>query len=226
LFKREHASGRLPLSLLAAAAGATLGLWAALPAATTAATVTPESTATCYGSLTAGPVSGEPDSLNYKFNCDSRITAYTVFVDRGGSDYNTIDDFDTSVGVVDPDGSPDSKVTWTCEGYTPSNGFNCNTGGGGVYMGAWSYAEGTFDPTAPYCKSLPVGAKPGTKAIPQALVQLVVTDTTGAQDGPFDIGYAGKCPKVPNRVPAKAKRAKTTTESKITSKTSKAKGSK
>ena len=38
-------------------------------------------------------------------------------------------------------------------------------------------------------------------AVPQAVVQLVVTDYTGAQDGPFNLGPAKACPKVPNVVP-------------------------
>jgi hypothetical protein len=34
------------------------------------------------------------------------------------------------------------------------------------------------------------------------LVQLVVTDTTGAEDGPFQLRSAKPCPKVPNFAPA------------------------
>jgi hypothetical protein len=33
------------------------------------------------------------------------------------------------------------------------------------------------------------------------VVQLVVTDYTGAEDGPFNLGPAKACPKVPNAVP-------------------------
>jgi hypothetical protein len=72
------------------------------------------------------------------------------------------------------------------------------------------YADGSIDPTAPFCKHLPTNAagktidKPGTVAVPKAAVYLVATDTTGAQNGPFLLGYAKsatKCPKVPNVVP-------------------------
>jgi hypothetical protein len=72
-------------------------------------------------------------------------------------------------------------------------------------MGAWSWVNGSVDPIDPYCKTLPAGAKPGTAAIPQASVSLVVTDVTGAQDGPFRIYYSQKCPAVPDRVPAPVK---------------------
>lgn len=212
MFKRGHPGERLPLALLPIALlVASLG-WV-LTASTSAATVTPESTANCYGSLTPAPDTAldEPNSLNYKFSCDSRTTAYTIFVDRGDGSSDTIDDFNTAPEVFLPDGvTPNAKVAWTCEGSLPSSGFNCNTGGGTTYMGAWNLAEGSFDPTEPYCKSLPAGAKPGTGAIPQALVQLVVTDSTGAQDGPFTLGYTAKCKTVPNTVPKPKAKKKTT----------------
>jgi hypothetical protein len=53
----------------------------------------------------------------------------------------------------------------------------------------------------PYCKFLPAHAKPGTPAVPQAIVQLIVTDVTGAQDGPFDLTLKTRCPSVANVVP-------------------------
>ena len=54
--------------------------------------------------------------------------------------------------------------------------------------------------------------------MPQAIVQLVVTDYTGAEDGPFTLGPASACPKVPNVVPT----PKAKTKPKTTSKSSKA----
>ncbi len=105
--------------------------------------------------------------------------------------------------MYDSDGvTSNATESVTCEGTTPSSGINCNLGAGGV-LSAWNFAEGSVDPTEPYCKYLPKGAKPGTPAVPQAIVQLIVTDNTGAQDGPFDLGLAKRCPKVPNFVPAK-----------------------
>jgi hypothetical protein len=32
-------------------------------------------------------------------------------------------------------------------------------------------------------------------------VQLIVTDATGAMDGPFQLGMTRRCPQVPNSVP-------------------------
>jgi hypothetical protein len=177
-----------------------------------AAAPPPESTATCYGSLAPAPTSDEPNSLDYKFHCDARITAYTILVNRRLNDFDTIDDFSTTASVIEPDGrTVDPTTSWSCEGYVPGASVNCNTGGGSSYMAAWSYSEGSLDPIDPYCKRLPPGAKPGTPAEPRALVQLVVTDTTGAQDGPFRLSYARTCPVVPNRVPPKSKHHKTQT---------------
>lgn len=110
--------------------------------------------------------------------------------------------------------TPSTSESDTCEGTTPSDGINCNFGAGGV-LSAGNIADGSIDPVAPYCKSLPVKAAAGTAAIPPALVQLVVTDATGAEDGPFVLGPAKACPKVPDVVPVpKAKHHKTSTGSK------------
>jgi hypothetical protein len=166
----------------------------------------PESTANCYGSLTPTPTADEPNTLDYRFHCDTRITAYTVLINRG-SQSATIDDFSPTASVFQPDGvTPDSTTSWTCEGYQPSLSTNCNTGSQTTHMNAWSWADGTIDTIDPYCKNLPAGAKPGTPAEPRALVQLVVTDTSGAEDGPFRLYYSGKCPSVPDRVPFPAKK--------------------
>jgi hypothetical protein len=75
-------------------------------------------------------------------------------------------------------------------------------------MNAWSWADGTIDTARPYCKNFIWGQKPGTPAQPRALVQLLVTDTTGAQDGPFRLYYTGTCPAIPDRVPYPVKPAK------------------
>jgi hypothetical protein len=96
-------------------------------------------------------------------------------------------------------------VVWACEGTQPGDGVNCNTAAANQYVGSMSYSEGSIDTTDPYCKNLPTGGKPGTPAEPQAFVQLVVTDTTGAEDGPFKLFYKGKCPKVPDKVPVPVK---------------------
>jgi hypothetical protein len=195
-----------PPARLAATAAATSFIAIAMPVAGSAAALPPESTASCYGSLTPTATADEPNSLTYKFHCDERITAYTVVVDRGLNDYSTIDDFSTAAEVLGPDGkTPDATTSWGCQGYNPGASVSCNTGGGTTYMGAGSYAEGSFDPTGPYCKYIPTGARPGTPAEPRLLVQLIVSDSTGAEDGPFSLPYKGRCPTVPDRAPRPAK---------------------
>jgi hypothetical protein len=64
------------------------------------------------------------------------------------------------------------------------------------------YVEGDIDLTEPYCAYLPEGAKPGTAAVPQAEIELVVTDSTGSEDGPFELDLPKGCAKVPAVVPA------------------------
>jgi hypothetical protein len=199
---RSHALARGVLVSLGIAAAA----WLA-PAAASAAT-TPESLTNCRGALTpdpSGPASGEPYLLDYKIQCDTDISAYTVIFNREPTDYSTLDDFNGAPGVFAPDGvTPNATASLTCAGSIPSTGINCNAGAGGV-VPAWNWAEGSIDPVAPFCKSLPPKAKPGTPAIPRAFAQFVVTDNTGAEDGPFGLSYTRACPKVPNVVPAAKK---------------------
>lgn len=178
----------------------------ALPAAASAAAPTPASLTDCGGTVfpdPTGAAAGEPNLLDYKFQCDGDISAYTIIVDRQPGGTGNIDDYNPSPSVFESDGvTPSPSESAICGGTTPSDGINCNTGAAGAILSAGVITEGSVDPIEPYCKSLPVGAKPGTRAIPQAIVQLVVTDTTGAEDGPFELGPAKACAKVPDVVPA------------------------
>lgn len=194
------------LTVVALILGGSLPASAGAASATTTTPPPPESTATCYGSLTPAPTADEPDLLNYEFQCNARTTAYTIIANRTPSDFSVLDDFSPTALVVDPDGTTvNTKTIWSCVGVLPGDGINCNTGAATTYVGSLSYTEGSIDTTDPYCKNLPTGAKPGTPAEPQALVQLVVSDTSGAEDGPFKLGYKGKCPKVPDKVPGPVK---------------------
>jgi hypothetical protein len=181
-----------------------------LPALAGAA-VTPTSATDCGGKVAAdsgASAAGEPNLLDYTFSCDGGITAYTIIVTQQGDQASggTLDDYNPSPLVFQADGvTPSSTESLTCEGTTPSEGINCNTGTQGVQLSDGFFAEGSVDPIQAYCKHLATNAngktaKPGTAAVPQAVVQLVVTDYTGAQDGPFDLGPAKACPKVPNVV--------------------------
>jgi hypothetical protein len=170
-----------------------------------AAAPPPESLANCYGGLTAVPTTDEPNLLAYKFHCDTRITAYTLIITRRRRDAETVDDFSTSADVLNQQGTIVPTESFNCEGGLPGDGVNCNAGAGG-HMSAWNYAVGQIDLTDPYCANLPKGAPAGTAPEPQALVQVIVTDITGAQDGPFRLGRAPACPKL------KLKQVKKTTK--------------
>lgn len=161
-----------------------------------AAVPTPESATQCGGILKrAKPTADDPNLLSYKFTCDWGVSAYSLVVIREPNDDATIDDFAGSVSVFDPTGNPLSTQSFSCAGTIPGTGVNCNAGAGG-YMAAPNWAEGTFDTTDPYCPNIPKGSPAGTKPQRGAIVELVVTDTTGAQDGPFRLRLAGKCPAV------------------------------
>lgn len=182
----------------------------ALPAIAGAAAVTPRSLTECGGKVSANPsgaTADEPNLLTYRFSCDGGITAYTILIQQRGDPAGSIDDYDPAPSVFETDGvTPSPTESITCEGSTPSDGINCNTGTQGVQLSNEFAVQGSVDPIQAYCKHLPANAngktaKPGTPAVPQAVVQLVVTDFTGAEDGPFNLGPTKACPKVPNVVP-------------------------
>jgi hypothetical protein len=199
------------LALMACAAPAVAGA---------ATTVTPESLTDCGGTVSpdsGGAAAQEPNLLDYKFSCDGGITAYTVILQQQGdsAEGGTIDDYNPTPSVFESDGvTPSATESVSCGGTTPSDGINCNLGGKQLTDGY--FAEGSIDPIGAYCKHLPTDAngktitKPGTLAIPKATVELVVTDYTGAQDGPFVLGSTSKCPTVPNVVPTPKTKKKTT----------------
>ena len=184
---------------------------AIVPAVASAAPPTPVSTTDCGGPLTIdpAPTTDDPYLVDYKFHCSEDITAYSVIITRRVSDFGTVDDFDPNPQVVDPTGAPSTTAAISCSGDTPGNGINCNAGAGGA-ISAWSNVHGSIDLTEQYCKYLPVGAKPGTLAAPQAVVNLIVTNTTGAQNGPIRLDLAAACKKVADYVPFPKVTTKTT----------------
>ena len=175
-------------------AAALLGCVLAGPAS--AAAPTPESATNCGGSLTkAKATTNDPNQLDYTFNCDWGVSSYTLVVNRGLNDDTTVDDFSSSVGVFDPSGNPVATESFGCSGTIPGGGVNCNAGAGG-YLPAPDSVQGSFDTSDPYCANIPAGSPAGTQPEPTALVELVVTDTTGAEDGPFRLRLHGSCPAV------------------------------
>jgi hypothetical protein len=196
-----------------AAAVCLVGAASSATAASTPAPPTPVSLTDCTGSLSpdsTGTSIGEPYLTDYRFSCDGNVTSYTVVVNRQAGDTGNVDDFNGSPVVFKADGvTPSLTESALCSATTPSDGINCNFGAGGALTASY-FAVGSVDLIAPYCRSLPVKAKPGTPAVPQAIVELIVTDATGAQDGPFDLSLSKRCPRVPNTVPVikKSKRVR------------------
>jgi hypothetical protein len=207
----------IPAVLLSAAAAAT-----ALSLPATAGAALPESDTQCTGFLAKDPggkAAGEPNLLDYTFDCSTPISAYTVLINRVTSDGDNIDDYSPNANVVYPTpyaidpsqaGQVSSTVSINCGGAIPSDGINCYADNGTAQtdVSASDLIEGSVDPTSQYCSYLPKGAKPGTPAVPRAVVEVVVTDNTGAQDGPFELTPNTRCPKVAAVVPTPKKKTK------------------
>jgi hypothetical protein len=191
--------------LLTVAFPIALVLGAAVPATAAAA---PQAAINCGGSLArATPTVDDTNLLNYTFYCTGDISAYTLTVNRQVNDFETLDDFSTTATVFDP-----TKTTvvatqsTTCEGLLPGNGVNCYAAAGTpAVVSAYNHVQGTIDTTDPYCSNIPTGSPAGTLPEPQAMVQLVVSDTSGSQDGPFRLDLLPRCPPPPKPKPKKVK---------------------
>ena len=206
-----------PLATLAGLLMAALipGVTATAAAATTTSAATtpaapPVPVTWCGGSLSlATPTIDDPNLLNYKFHCDGQVTAYTVVVNRPGHLNDEIDDFATTASVFDPaTGDQLTTESFSCSGILPGSGINCYAGTGSSST-IWTNVEGQLDTSDPFCANLPKGAKPGTKPEPGAVAQLVVTDPTGAEQGPFGLPITPACKRVkavPKAKPAKHRR--------------------
>ena len=221
---KSMSTGLRPAASLALV-GSGLAASLAVPVSADAATprlVTPASLTNCYGGVKADPTgaaTGAPNLLDYSITCNTDISAYTVFVVRTQHAGSNIDEYAPNPNVVDPSTGAVTTEGVNCEGVTPSDGVNCFASAIGSdgktpvlgTIGAWYSTEGSIALDEPYCKYLPKGAKPGTAAVPGAVVEYVVTDDTGAEDGPFLLRLTGsKCPKVANAVPPKPARKQAT----------------
>lgn len=166
-----------------------------LPARAVAAPVTPSSDTTCWGSLShdsTGKSSGEPNLLDYQFDCNTNIVAYSIVVTRGADQPSTIDDFNPTPLVLQ-DGTPSSTQSFGCSATIPGDGINCNIGTG-AETSEWNTVQGSFDPTAAYCAYYPPGARKGSRPVARDQVELIVSNNTGAEDGPFPLALARACP--------------------------------
>lgn len=213
MFHRITQSAVLPPAVIA---GTVVLLGLALPAAALASSApklpTPVSETTCSGSVKPAPIAFEPNLLSYQFQCDEGIIAYTIVGNRPDSNSGQIDDFDTTPLATSDDGvTPDSKTSWLCEGSIPANGFNCTAGLNSSStalssMAGGDFVQGTLDLSDPYCGTPAATGKKQTytkkvdglklvypAGLQQALLQVVVTDWTGAQDGPFVLNNTVAC---------------------------------
>ena len=133
------------------------------------------------------------------------------------------DGFDCTAGsVVSTTGGATPVYTYPCSNNTVAITY---TNLGCIPNG--SVVSGQIQLSEPYCSYIPKGAKPGSPAVPRAVVNLVVTDDSGAEDGPFELTPAFKCAKVPAVAPTpkkkttKPKKQKQTTKGKKSKKGSK-----
>jgi hypothetical protein len=167
-------------------------------------------------------ISGATDPSGYSWNFSGNIWSYTILVTRRKDDGNNVTYEAPTANVLNSSGAVDGTQYVNCSSAVPSDGFGCSAPGPGAssssdlangtnppylaYIPAGETVTGGFAMTESYCSFLPKGAKAGTPAVPQATVELIVTDTNGVSEGPFELYRTGKCPKVATVVPAKKKK--------------------
>jgi hypothetical protein len=169
-------------------------------------------------------IGGATTESGYTWNFSGNIWSYTIVVTRRKDDGNNVTYEAPTANVLTSSGAVDATQYVNGSSAVPSDGFSCSDPGPGAssssdlangsnppylqYIPAGETVTGGFAMTEGYCSFLPKGAKAGTPAVPQATVELIVTDTNGVSEGPFELYRAGKCPKVAAVVPAKKKKAK------------------
>jgi hypothetical protein len=175
-----------------------------------------------YSFSCGAAISGATDPSGYSWNFSGNIWSYTIIVTRRKDNGNNVSYEAPTANVLTSSGTVDATQYVNCSSAVPSDGFGCSAPGPGgstssdlangtnppylSYIPAGEAVTGGFAMTEGYCAFLPKGAKAGTPAVPQATVELIVTDTNGVSEGPFELTRTGKCPKVAAVVPAKKKK--------------------
>lgn len=187
-------------------------------------------------SFTCSPsITGATDPSGYSWNFSGNIWSYTILVTRRNDDGNNITYGAPTANVLTSSAAVDPTQDVACSSSVPSDGFSCSAPGPGAtsgsdlangtnppylpYIRAGDSVTGGFAMTQGYCSFLPRGAKPGTPAVPRATVELIVTDTNGVSEGPFELNRVGKCPKVPAVVPQRKTKTKTKAKKAVTTRT-------
>lgn len=169
-------------------------------------------------------ITNATDPSGYTWNFTGNIWSYTIVVTRRKDDGNNVTYEAPAANILNSSGAADTTQYVNCSSSVPSDGFSCSAAGPGAsspsdlangsnppylpYIPAGETVTGGFALTEGYCSFLPKGAKPGKPAVPQATVELLVTDTNGVTEGPFELTRAGGCPKVPAVVPQRKHRKK------------------
>jgi hypothetical protein len=169
-------------------------------------------------------IAGATDPSGYTWNFSGNIWSYTILVTRRNDDGNNVTYGAPTANVLTSSGAVDATQYVNCSSFVPSDGFSCSAPGPGAsstsdlangsnppylqYIPAGESVTGGFALTEGYCSYLRKGAKPGTPAVPQATVELIVTDTNGVSEGPFELRRATKCKKVAAVVPEPKKKKK------------------
>lgn len=160
---------------------------------------------------------GASDPSGYTWDFSGNIWSYAIVVTRRNDNGNNVTYEAPTATVLTSSGEPDGTQYVNCSSFVPSDGFGCTAPGPAAssttdlangtspaylqYIPAGDTVTGAFALTEGYCSFLPKGAKPGTPAVPQATVELIVTDTNGVTEGPFQLTRSTRCPKVPKTVP-------------------------
>ncbi len=168
-------------------------------------------------------ITGGTADSGYTWNFTGDIWSYAIAVTRRNDDGDNVTYEAPTANVLTSPGVVDGSQYVNCSSFIPSDGFTCTDPGPGAstqsdlangtnpaylsYIPGGETVTGGFALAHGYCSYLPKRAKPGTPAVPRATVELIVTDTNGVTEGPFELNRTGRCPKVAAVVPAKKKKA-------------------
>jgi len=161
---------RLALALLAMA---TLGFALVFANHATKAPADFNDNTNCWGHIDRGEADPDQPELvpvKYVFQCDGKITGYSIAT----APERQVLASETEVFVTDGNGDVVPADSFSCNGTFPGYSVNCVSPGGGDYKFPGNFVAGQFSVDKALCKE------------GQAVQSLA---------GPFDLGHGIKCPK-------------------------------
>lgn len=178
-----------PRLAFAVLAMATLGFAVLFAGQATKAPADFNDNTSCHGHIARGvadPDQPELVPVQYTFQCDGKITGYSIVT----APERQVQGAETEVFVTDGNGDVVPNDSFSCNGTFPGYGINCVAPAGSDYKTPGNFVSSQFTVDKKLCRE---------PRLDPLLFVAYATVTKGqavqSMAGPFDLGHAVSCPK-------------------------------